>query len=182
MKKIVLSFIAFISCCLSFAQNDFIVVKKKDHTLKTLFSGSHISFTTSLRYHSGRISSIKNDSLYLLEYDVRKMPTNLGVYILDTVAVYGTAIFYKDILKIQHQKNGFDISASGASLLGGGILITTIGLGTWIFTKSGDRYHASPKLIIGSAILGAAGYALLKTNANSYTIGKKYRLNYIKTK
>lgn len=173
---------SFLFCLISAAQNDFIVLKKKGRTVKTLFTGSQISFITTVRYYSGRIGSVENDSIYLLEYDIRRIPTTLGIYILDTLATYRTGIHYKDILKIYRERKGFDLSASGASLLGGGILITTVGLGTWIFTKSGDRYHASPKLVIGSALLGAAGYALLKTNSHSYTIGKKYELNYIKTK
>jgi len=182
MKNLFLSLLSVLFCTLSFGQTDFIVVKKKDHTLKTLFAGSEISFTTSLRYYSGHIYAIKKDSIYLSEYDVRQVLTNLGVYILDTVATYHSAIYYRDILKIQNKRNGFNFGASGASLLGGGILLTTIGLGTWLFTKPGDQYHASPKLVIGSAILGAAGYILLKLNGSNYPIGKKYQLQYIRTK
>jgi len=182
MKKFILSALPLLFCYIAVAQNDFIVLKKNDRTLKTMFTGSNVSFTTNLRYYSGRISSIEKDSIYLLEYDVRQIPTSMGVYMLDTIATYRTGIYYRDILKILNNRKGFDVAASGGSLLGGGILLTTIGLGTWIFTKSGDRYHASPKLVIGSAALGAVGFALLKTNSSSYTIGKKYQLNYISTK
>lgn len=182
MKNLLLSFLSLLFCNICFAQTDFILLKKNDRTLKTLFAGSEVSFITSLRYHSGRIDAVEKDSIYLLEYDVRQIPTNLGVYILDTVATYRTGIYYKDILKIQNKRKGFNLAASGGSLLGGGILLTTIGLGTWIFTKSGDQYHASPKLVMGSAILGAAGYGLLKMNGNNYPIGTKYQLQYIRTK
>lgn len=182
MKNLFLSFFVLLICNISFAQTDFIVMKKNDRTLKTLFAGSEVSFTTSLRYYSGLINAIEKDSIYLSEYDVRQVPTNLGVYILDTVATYHTSIYYRDILKIQNKRKGFNPAASGASLLGGGILLTTIGLGTWLFTKQGDQYHASPKLIIGSALLGVVGYVLLKTNGNNYSIGKKYHLQYIRTK
>ena len=182
MKNLFLSFLLLLFCNICFGQTDFIVLKKNDRTLKTLFAGSEVSFTTPLRYYSGRIDAVEKDSIYLLEYDVRQIPTNLGVYILDTVTTYRTGIYYRDILKIQNKRKGFNLAASGGSLLGGGILLTTIGLGTWIFTKSGDQYHASPKLVIGSAILGAAGYALLKMKGNNYPIGKKYQLQYIRTK
>ena len=182
MKNLFLFFFLLLLWNTCFTQTDFIVLKKNDRTVKTLFAGSDVSFTTSLRYYSGRINAIEKDSIYLLEYDVRRLPTNLGVYILDTVATYHTGIYYKDILKIQNKRKGFNLAASGASLLGGGILLTTIGLGTWVFTKQGDQYHASPKLVIGSAILGAAGYFLLKMNGNNYPIGKKYQLQYIRTK
>jgi hypothetical protein len=182
MKKFFLFAFLFFAWCSSIGQADFILVKKRDRTLKTLYAGSQISFTTSLRYYSGMIDAIKKDSIYLLEYDVRQIPTSLGVYMLDTVATYHNSISYRDILKIENKKAGFNLAASGASLLGGGILITTIGLGTWLFTKNGDQYHASPKLVVGSAVLGLAGYVLLKTNVDNYTIGKKYHLQYITTK
>jgi hypothetical protein len=167
---------------ISFSQTDFIVIKKNERTVQSLFAGSRISFTTSLRYYSGIIDAIKSDSIFLLEYDVRQMPTNLGVYMLDTVTTYHSGIYYKDILKIQNERKGFDFTASGASLLGGGVLLTTIGLGTWIFTKEGEQYHASPKLVIGSALLGTLGYVLLKSGSHNYIIGKKYQLHYIATK
>src|SRR6188474_2524955 len=111
MKKEVLSFLSFLFCQISVAQNDFIILKKKDHTVKTMFSGNQASFATSLRYYSGRINFIKNDSIYLLEYDVRQMPTNLGVYVLDTVATYHTEVYYKDILKVGNEKKGFNANA-----------------------------------------------------------------------
>ena len=182
MKKAFLSLLSFLVCCVSVAQNDFIILKKNDRTVKTLFAGSAVSFATSLRYYSGRIDYIEKDSIFLLEYDIRQVPTTLGVYMLDTIATYHSKIYYRDILKIGNPKKGFDLAASGGSLFGGGVLITTVGLGTWLFTKSGDRYHASPKLVIGAAILAGAGYAILKTGTSSYSIGKKYQLNYIRTK
>ena len=33
----------------------------------------------------------------LVQYDVRQVPTNLGVYMLDTVAKYYFSVSYKDI-------------------------------------------------------------------------------------
>lgn len=182
MKKVFLYFLSILYCHLVIAQNDFIILKKNEHTIRTIFAGSQLSFTTSSRYYSGRIRSIEKDSIYLLEYDIRQVPTTLGVYMMDTVGTYYSRIFYKDIVKIGKPRKGFDIAASGGALLGGGALITAVGLGTWVFTKSGDRYHASPKLVAGSAILAAAGYALLKTNTNVYSIGRKYQLKYISTK
>lgn len=182
MKNIFLSFLSLLFSSVCLAQKDFILLKKNDRTVTTLFAGSQVSFTTSLRYYSGRIDAVEKDSIYLLEYDVRQIPTTLGIYILDTVATYRTGIYYRDILKIHSKRKGFNLAASGASLFGGGILLTTIGLGTWVFTKHGDQYYASPKLVIGAAILGAAGYGLLKMNNNNYPIGKKYQLQYIRTK
>ena len=103
MKKLLASFIFLLFSGICLSQTDFIVLKKNDRTLKTMFAGEDVSFTTSLRYYSGRIDAVENDSIYLLEYDVRQVPTNLGVYILDTVATYRSGVYYKDILKIQNK-------------------------------------------------------------------------------
>ncbi len=182
MRKGLVFLVLFMYWQTGVAQNDFILLKKDHFTIKTMFTGSDVSFTTPVRYYSGHINSIQKDSINLLEYDIRQIPTSMGVYIIDTVATYRSRIYYKDILKIGTKQKGFNVAASGGSLMGGGILITTIGLGTWIFTKPGDQYHASPKLVIGAAVLGAAGYALSKASSGSYTIGKKYHLEYIGTK
>ena len=117
------------------------------------------------------------------QYDIRQLPTNLGVYVVDTVATYRLVFNYKDIMAIENQKRkGFDWGASGGSLLGGGILITAVGLGTWIFTKPGTQYHASPVLVGAGAALAGIGYVLLRSHGSKYKIGKKYQVEYVKVK
>ena len=108
------------------------------------------------------------------------MPTNLGVYVLDTVSVYKLRFNYRDIAYVGRKQSGFDWAATGGSLFGGGILLTTVGLGTWLFTKPGTQYYASTALVIGSAVLGGIGYLLLKSR-HSYILGNKYHLEYVST-
>jgi hypothetical protein len=184
MKSALLFFISsFIyASCLSQA-SDFIILKKDHRTIKSYFAGSNIGFETERGYYSGKMISVKKDSLFIEQYDIRQVPTNLGVYMLDTVATYRLAFNYKEIIKIENQKRkGFSWAASGGSLLGGGILLTVVGLGTWAFTKPGTQYHASPALVISGAALAGVGYLLLKSNGSYYAIGKKYQLEYIKVK
>ena len=167
----------------SFAQQgDFIVLKKNQRTIKTLFSGSPVSFTTATGTYTGRINKIERDSLFVVQYDIRKVFTNLGVYIIDTIASIQSAFYYKDVISINKQTSGFNWAASGESLLGGGVLLTTIGLGTWIFTKPGTQYHAPPQLVIGSAVLAGVGYLLITQNRQLIKFEKKYTLKYINTK
>ena len=167
----------------SFAQSgDFIVLKKNNRTIKTLFSGSPVSFTTATGSYTGRINKIERDSLFVVQYDIRKVFTNLGVYIIDTIASIQTAFYYKDVISINKQTSGFNWAASGGSLLGGGVLLTTVGVGTWIFTKPGTQYHAPTQLVIGSAILAGVGYLLITQNRQIIKFDKKYTLAYINTK
>lgn len=183
MKKLFLSLtiILFFANCFSQA-SDFIAVKKNQQTKKSFFAGSRVTFATSLRNYSGVIGIIQRDSVFILEYDIRKSPTTLGFYILDTVATYRSAIYYKDITQIFNFRTGFDKRASGASLLGGGMLLTALGLGSWIFTKPGAQYHASTAFVAGSAALAGIGYVLSNSNSDSYSFKKKYKLVYVKVK
>ncbi|MEO5501544.1 MAG: hypothetical protein ABIR31_08890, partial [Ginsengibacter sp.] len=86
---------------------------------------------------------------------------------------------YHDIISLGKLNNHFDWSASGGALFGGGLLITTVGLGTWLFTKPDTRYYASPYLVGGAAVLAGIGYLLARKGATGIVIGRKYRLEYI---
>ncbi|HUS00646.1 MAG TPA: hypothetical protein VMY77_02910 [Chitinophagaceae bacterium] len=183
MKGTLLFFILSFIYAEVFSQpSDFLVLKKHHRTVKSFFAGSNISFETDKGFYSGQITSVNKDSLFINQYDIRQRQTVLGIYVLDTVATYKLVFNYKDILKIgSEKKKGFNWSASGGSLFYGGILLTGVGLGTWVFTKPGTEYHASPLVVISGAALAGIGYLLLKSN-NSNSIGKKYQLEYITVK
>lgn len=184
MKLIfVFALIALCSIDCAAQPSDILLLKKNNRTLQTFFPGNEITFKTPARYFSGVIKSINRDSLFLIQYDIRQIPTNLGVYMLDTVATYPFAVNYKEIIGFgQMKKNSFDWSGSGGALLGGGVLLTTVGLGTWLFTKPKTRYYASPYLVGGAAILGGIGYLLIKSGNRGMKLGKKYSLEYITVK
>jgi hypothetical protein len=168
-------FIFFICLACFFAgksqSSDLLILKKKNKTLQTFFPGNEIIFNTPFRYYDGFITSIKNDSLYLIQYDIRQIPTNLGIYMLDTVGRYHFAINYKEIISLGKDRGKkFDWSGSGGALLGGGTLLTIVGLGTWIFTKPNTQYYASPYLVGGAALLAGVGIFLQNlTGSNGYS-------------
>lgn len=184
MKTLLILVIAFLSFFSAKSQSsDLLILKKNDRTIQTFFPGNEIIFNTATRYYDAYIQSINRDSLFLIQYDVRQVPTSLGVYMLDTLGTYPFAINYKEITGFG--KNGnkkFDWAGSGGALLGGGILLTTVGLGTWLFTKPNTRYYASPYLVGSAALLAGIGYLLAKSNGKKMLLGKKYSLEYIPVK
>ncbi len=184
MKNTLLFLLLSFICISSFSQpSDFLLIKKNNRTVKTFFAGTNISFQTLEGMYQGRINAINKDSLFISQFDIRQAMTILGVYVLDTVAVYKLKFNYNNIIKIDEQRTrGFDVAASGGSLLGGGILLTAFGLGTRVFTKPGSQYYASKALVIGSATLGGIGYLLLRSKNSRYKIGNKYQLEYVKVK
>jgi hypothetical protein len=180
---IVLTIITLCSIYCVAQPSDILILKKNNRTLQTFFPGNEMAFKTSARYYDGFIRYINHDSLFLIQYDIRQIPTNLGVYMLDTVATYPFAVNYKEITGFgEMRKNKFDWSGSGGALLGGGVLLTTVGLGTWLFTKPNTRYYASPYLVGGAAILAGIGYLLIKSGNKGMRLGKKYSLEYITVK
>ncbi len=164
------------------AQSDLLILKKNNRTQQTFFPGSEMIFSTASGSYNAYVTSIERDSVFLIQYDVRQVPTNLGVYMLDTVARYRFGINYRDIISFGKDGRKFDWGASGAALFGGGTLLTAVGLGTWIFTKPNTRYHASTELVVGSAALAGIGYLLLKSHSGGRKLGKKYTLDYVKIK
>jgi hypothetical protein len=181
MKTLFLLTIGIFSFFLSVAQgSDLLILKKNGRTVKTFFPGNEIIFNTTTRYYDAVIQSINHDSLFLVQYDVKQMPTSLGVYMLDTLGTYSFAVNYKEITGLgKFADKKFDWPGSGGALLGGGVLLTTVGLGTWIFTKPHTRYYASPYLVGGAALLAGIGYLLAKSNGKKMVLGKKYVLRYI---
>lgn len=184
MRTFAILFLAIFFSSSCAAQSDLLLLKKNRKTVKTFFPGSEMDFSTNVRYYYGDVyvTSIQRDSVFLIQYDIRQIPTNLGVYVLDTVGRYNFGVNYKDIRGFGKDNKKFDWTASGGALFGGGILLSTVGLGTWIFTKPNTRYHASPALIIGSAAIAGVGYLLLKSHGKEMKIGKKYSLTYLKVK
>ncbi|HUZ59746.1 MAG TPA: hypothetical protein VMU83_13305 [Hanamia sp.] len=172
------SFSAFAITCS--AQSDLLILKNHNHTYKTFFPGSEMMFSTADRFYDAYITSIKNDTVFLVQYDVRQAFTRLGVYVLDTVAQYHFGINYHNIRSFEKNRKSFDWNSSGAALFGTGVLLTTVGIVTWVVTKPNTEYYASPQLVIGAAAIAGVGYLLMKSGNKNMKLGKKYSIDYIK--
>ena len=113
----------FILCCFFYlpasAQNDLLVLKKNNKTIQSFYPGSPFIFSTANGNFNTYITGIQKDSIYVVQYDIRTVPTNLGIYVLDTVARYNFGINYRDIISLGKMNNHFDWSASGGALFGG---------------------------------------------------------------
>lgn len=175
---LVLTLILSLVCQTSFAQGDFIILKKKNKSIQRIFTGDNFSFSTkSGSFYNGLVYATRNDSIIIQEFVIKKMPTTLGTYILDTLGSMKYSFHYKDIYSIGQPKNkGFNLFASGSSLIGGSILLI-VGSGV---VYVADRKKFSPELLIGSAVLGGVGYLLTKAGSKGIIIGKRgYSIQYI---
>jgi hypothetical protein len=86
--------------------SDFISIRKKNNrTVKTYFPGVAITFqTTFFKMVEGQIVQIKNDSVFVKQWDIRIVPTNLGVTVVDTAGSYITSVHYKEIKVVYWDK------------------------------------------------------------------------------
>lgn len=176
MKYLLLSIlVSFVQ--LSFSQTaDFLILKKKNKTIERYFTGSNIELTTTNGvYLNANIRQLKNDSLFLREYIVRQVPTNLGIFVLDTLGSYSYKYHYNQIKAIgKATDKKFNLSGSAASLISGGILITIASAVVFV----ADRKKFSPELMGAGIVLGGLGYLIAKTTGKAMVIGKKYSLIY----
>ena len=155
---------------------DFILFKKNHKTIETYYAGTNISFTNEQgSYIEALITQIKNDSLFLRQFVIQQIPTTLGVYVLDTVASYRYQYHYNQIKAIGKAGGKFNISGSGAGLMGGGALLTIASAVVYVV----DREKFSPQLMIGAVALGGIGYLMAKLSGKGMVIGKKYSLVYV---
>jgi hypothetical protein len=172
-----LFFILIMFSYLADAQStDFLLLQKNNKTIASYYVGNHIALTTVTgAYIDADITAIENDTLYLKQFVVQQIPTNLGVYMLDTTGSYRFQYHYNEIKSISLSGRHFDFSASGASLLGGGAILAIASGVVYLV----DRNNYSPKLMIAGLTLATAGYVMSKNSGKGIQIGKRYKLLYI---
>lgn len=179
MKTIFFIILILFSSIADAQYSDFLLLKKNNKTIKSFYSGVNIELITkSGVYKNGTINKIQNDSIFLQEFLVNRSMTSMGFYVIDTLGSFHYSYHYKDILSIiKKSKDNFDWSASGAALLGGGMLLTVASGIVYL----ADRDKFSPQLLVAGAGLGVIGYFMSKIKPKNVVIGKRnYRLEYIK--
>ncbi len=177
MKRILAISLFFCVNC-SFAQSsDFIILKKKEKTIRSYYAGTQIKFvTTDGAYRNALINRIANDTIYLQEFLVRTVQTSLGFTISDTAGSFRYAYHYRQIGAIGKKQSGFNLKGSGAALFGGGIVLTAASGVVYL----ADRKKFSPGLMIASAGLAGIGYLLMRSGDKGMVIGKRnYRIEYM---
>lgn len=177
--KLLLLLLLLVSA-VSYSQTaDFIQLKKKNKTVSIFYSGMNISFTARSGTNiTALINGIHNDTLYLQQFVIRYLPTNLGTYIVDTAGSYRYRYHYNQVAAImKKERTNFNIKGSGSALLGGGALLA---LGSGVVYVA-DREKFSAPLLLSSLGLGTLGYFMAKgkKGGNAMPIGKKYQLVYV---
>jgi hypothetical protein len=179
MLKLLLLAILLSISAKNFSQaSDFITVKKHNNrTIKTFFPGVPISFVTVYkRPVNGMITDIHHDSIFVKEWDIRVVPTNFGVTMLDTAGVYITGFHYKEIATIDvSDRTKFQQVTPGRILIIGGIGYTALNIinGAYLHEPITDSRNLKN---LGIAT-GAVGTGLLINYLSRHK--RKYLIEYI---
>ena len=166
--------------------SDYIVLKKKNNrTLKTYFPGTFLSALTYTGFTlNGVIKEIKNDSVFIEQWEVRQVPTQFGVPALDTI-VYTIRMHYQEIRQYLYTTN-----RSGASRRRGGGMIQQImiigGTGFIVLELVNTLYRGESlsdgnKLTVMAIAAGIAATGMLWKHLQSRgeKSGKKYKVIYV---
>jgi hypothetical protein len=183
MNRCILTFITAFILTSSFAQSDFIQLKKKNEVIATWFKDNYITLQLDNgEWIDALIYRIQYDSLYLRPYALQIGQSMLGFNAMDTV-YYGLMTipvnrikaFPKKEESFTYVKNGLIFKIAG----GGYLLLNAINT-----LSDHEDYFSSdniPKITIGASVL-ALGIVLGLTHKTSYVIGKKYHIEYISAK
>lgn len=161
---------------------DYISVKKQNgRTLKNIYAGSQVLLhLQNGQYVQGPVQVVKNDSLFLIVYDVRFYPTPWGTYVRDTISTLINSYHYKDIQRVHlHKQQGFIKRKAGPILMigGAGYLVLNILNGAIFDLPITDKQNLRRIGTAGGAF--GLGYLLHKLFATDGFSKKSHRIIYV---
>lgn len=181
MQKTLLSLICFTSTFAVHAQSAFLVLKKHHKTIETFFAGSYISCKTGKgEWIDARINNIADDTLYLKPFELVSYINAWGMPASDTLwrhdrklAVKNIAAFPRRERSVNYIKNGaiLQVASAGYIILN---VINTLSSHDALFDNNNGK-----KLAI-AAIIFAIGTLIHQSHSNELTLGRRYRLVYVK--
>lgn len=166
---------------LSAQTSDMVVLRKKNNkTDRTLFAGMLTEFgTVDGRWISGQIIKVQRDTVFLSYFDIRRVPTRFGTFVMDTIARLPVAIYYKDIKVFRRKKAPFQFIRDGKLFKIGAVGYALLNLvnGKYLNESLTDNQNMKSLSIAGGVF--AAGFVMGKLHPSMLVVGKKYHLKYI---
>jgi len=161
--------------------SDFIVVKKKNNrTIKTFFPGLPITLEmVNSAWVDGYITAIRNDSVFVKEYDIRSVPTIWGVNMLDTAGSFIVAVYHKDIKRIivNNRPPAFSYMTDGTILMIGGIGYALLNVVNGAYLHEPITSKENIKSLGIALGMAGAGFALKKITKNAH---RKQYIEYVR--
>ncbi len=162
------------------AQNDLLLLRKHNRTVRQFYPGiSTEFFIANKQLISGFITKIQNDSLYLDQYRVATMYTGWGSAVYDTINTYHLVFSYKDIVGFPATQKMTSTTIPSLLMLGsaGYAALNIINAGTLNQSLTGRQNLG--RLGIAAAVF-VTGLLLKRVKKDYWPVGKKYKLVYLK--
>ena len=184
MRNIFTLLILLFISATSYSQvSDFITVKKRNNrTVRSYFPGSTISCQTVYgNYIGGVVEAVKNDSIFVREYDIRAVPNMVGLAKIDAVGSNVIGLHYKDLEMFEiRSRESFGFVKNGSIFMIGGLGYVALNLinGKYLDESiTGPKNRKSFGIALGVA---AAGFVLNRLHKYNSTKKNKYRVEYIR--
>lgn len=161
---------------------DYLSVRKKNgRVLKNIYAGGSILMQTKDgSYLQGPVEAIRNDSLYVMLYDVRVYATIWGSRVRDTVSRTLIGVNHKDIARIHLSKrSSFAQRATGPLLMlgGGGYFAVNVLNGAFFNQPITDKRNLKTLGIAAGAF--GLGYLIQKLFSTDGFSKKKHQIVYV---
>ena len=166
-----------------FAQSpDYISVRKQNGlVVKNFYAGSTILMQLNDgTYLAGPIEIIRNDSVYVTLYDVRRYATTWETYVRDTVSTVLAGVRFTEISRIHlsRRRTFWERSAGPMLMLGGGgyLVVNLLNGAFYDYPLTDSRNLRRIGIAAGAAGLG---YLFTRLFASDGFSKKKHRLVYV---
>ena len=159
--------------------SDFISVRKKNGiTVKSIFPGSMVSLRTVYANDiNGVVEAVRNDSLFVREFDVRSIPNQWGTYTVDTVGSNVIGFNYRDIeTVVNSKKESFSFIKNGTVFMVGGVGYALLNVINGSYLKQSIIGRENRKSLFTALGVAGAGYLMNRLHAKS--TNKRYRIVY----
>lgn len=180
MRSLILTAVIFLFAIEGFSQvSDFISVRKKNGiTVQSIFPGSRVSLRTVYANEiNGITEAVKNDSLFVREYDVRPVPNPWGTYTIDTLGSQVIGFHYRDIETVKFsKKESFSFIKDGTIFMVGGIGYAILNVINGKYLKESITGEENRKSL--AIALGVAGAGFLMNRLHAKKRDRRYKIIY----
>jgi hypothetical protein len=184
MSKTILVAVSLLLALASSAQmEDYIILKKPNNRhVGSYFKGSRISFQrTNGQLFDGIIESIRNDSVFIRQWQVRTYMTQFGTTRVDTAGYLDYGMHYKEIFTIIPKKKDhwrFVKNGSIFMIAGGGYALVNLINGAYLDEPIDDPDNLRS---LGIALgVAAGGFILNRIYHSKKKKGKLYKIEYMR--
>lgn len=163
--------------------SDFISLRRMNNRhVASFFKGSPISFMhVTGQQIDGYIEAIRNDSVFVKQWQIMTFMTNLGTTRVDTTGYYIHKLHYQEIRTINYnKKESWRFVRNGSIFMIGGLGYAGLNLINGAYLKQPITDPDNLKSLGIALGVAGGGYILNRIYKKKEREGKKYKIVYVK--